>query len=112
MTPAVYNPGHKAVLDDLLLAIPGVEPGKMFGYPAWYVKGKLFACVYENGVGIKVPATMAAELAGQPGITWFVPLGRRKMKEWIRIDRERSEEYRNDKEIFSAAVAYVSTLAK
>jgi hypothetical protein len=112
MAPAVYNPGHKAVLDDLLLALPGVEPGKMFGYPAYYVKGKLFACVYENGVGIKVPAAMAAKRAGQPGITWFVPLGRRQMKEWIRIDRDTSEEYRNDKEIFSAAIAYVSTLVK
>ncbi|HVP95616.1 hypothetical protein [Methanoregula sp.] len=112
MSPAVYNPAHKAVLDDLLLAIPGVEPGKMFGYPAYYVKGKLFACVYENGVGIKVPATMAENLAGQTDITWFVPLGRRKMKEWIRIDREKSEEYRDDREIFSAAITYVSTLAK
>ena len=71
MSPPIYNPVHKAILDDLFLAIPGVEPGKMFGYPAYYVKGKLFACVYENGVGIRGPAAMAAELAGQPGITWF-----------------------------------------
>ncbi|MGB8219009.1 MAG: TfoX/Sxy family protein [Methanoregula sp.] len=109
MAPATYNPAHKAVLDDLLLAIPGVEPGKMFGYPAYYIEGKLFACLYENGVGIKVPAAMAEELADQPGMSWFQPMGRRRMKEWIRIDRDASGEYRKDRAIFLAAVAYVSS---
>lgn len=33
MAQAVYSPQIKAVLDKLLLGIPMVRPGKMFGYP-------------------------------------------------------------------------------
>jgi hypothetical protein len=36
--------------------MPGVVVGTMFGYPAYYVNKKLFACLYEEGIGIKVPA--------------------------------------------------------
>jgi hypothetical protein len=48
-----YIPEHKAVLDDFLLTLPGVHAGKMFGYPAYYVNKKLFACVYGEGVGVR-----------------------------------------------------------
>ncbi|MGZ7109162.1 MAG: hypothetical protein ACXVHW_09355, partial [Methanobacterium sp.] len=70
--------------------------GKMFGYPAYYVNKKLFACLYEDGVGIKVPEDNANELNGSEGITPFQPLGRRKMREWIQINREKSEDYLKD----------------
>ena len=106
-----YNPQHKDVLDHLLLQIPNVNPGKMFGYPAYYVGGKLFACVFEDAVGIKVPASVAHELLQREYIDFFQPLGRRKMREWIQINRSRSEDYVQDKDIFMLSVEYVSTLA-
>lgn len=59
MTKANFNADIKGVMDSMLLDMPQVKPGKMFGYPAYYVKGKMFACVYENGVGLKVPEGMA-----------------------------------------------------
>jgi hypothetical protein len=43
MTKVTFNPDHKAALDTFLLHLPGVTSGKMFGYPAYYVHGKLFA---------------------------------------------------------------------
>ena len=54
MAKARYNQKIKESLDLFLLGLPGIVPGKMFGYPAYYVGKKLFACVYEDGVGIKV----------------------------------------------------------
>ena len=39
----------------MLLGLPGAKAGKMFGYEAYYVFGKMFACIYGDGVGIKVP---------------------------------------------------------
>jgi len=106
-----YNAAHKEVLDSLLLKIPLVKSGKMFGYPAYYVGGKLFACVYGDAVGIKVPEVLAATLLHRDGITYFQPLGRRKMKEWIEVHRKRSEDYRNDSGIFDASIKYVSSLS-
>lgn len=31
----------------------------MFGYPAYYIHRKLFACVYGEGVGVKLPEDVA-----------------------------------------------------
>jgi hypothetical protein len=112
MSTVVFNARHKEVLDSVLLQIPGVVAGTMFGYPAYYTGGKLFACLYGEGVGIKVPGQVADSLVGQEGIIRFQPLGRRPMKEWIQINRERSEDYRKDKGIFRISIDYVSSAMK
>ncbi len=65
MGKANFNVEHKKILDSFLLETPGVVSGKMFGYPAYYINNKLFACVYENGVGIKIPGNKANELIGK-----------------------------------------------
>ena len=59
---AKYNSEHKAVLDDMLLGYPPVHPGKMFGFPAYYVGKKLCICLYEQGVGVKLPGPTVARL--------------------------------------------------
>jgi hypothetical protein len=108
MGRASFRPEIKDVLDSFLLGMPNVLPGQMFGYPAYYVHRKLFACVYEDGVGLKLPLTQVNELVGQPGIIPFVPLGRRRMKEWVQINREQSSDYLQDRAIFERSVVFVS----
>ena len=112
MGKANYDPEIKNVLDSFLMKIPVVESGKMFGYPAYYVNKRLFACVYENGVGIKVPFDMANDLVGKEGIIPFVPMGRNKMKEWIMINRDLPEDHLNDIEIFERSIEFVRSLSK
>jgi hypothetical protein len=60
---ANFNPNHKIVLDNLLLSHPLVRAGKMFGFPAYYVGKKLCICLYEDGVGIKLPASSGRQAA-------------------------------------------------
>jgi len=110
MGKANYNPEIKNVVDSFLLKIPIVVPGKMFGFPAYYVNKKLFACVYEEGVGVKVPFELAIVLIGKEGIIPFMPMGRKKMKEWIQINRELPENYFNDIEIFKKSIEFVANL--
>ncbi|MGC9445107.1 MAG: hypothetical protein ACP5E9_09320 [Candidatus Methanospirareceae archaeon] len=105
-----FNLEHKNVIDSFLLKIPGVVPGKMFGYPAYYINKRLFACIYDSGVGVKIPEKVANDLIGKEGIIYFQPLGRAKMKEWIQINREKSEEYLKDQEIFEKSIKFVSIL--
>ena len=112
MSPPAFNPNHKEVLDSVLLQMPGVVARTMFGYPAYYINKKLFACLYEDGVGIKVPAMVAESLVGKKGIIRFQPKGRRPMKEWIQINHERSEDYRIDEEILKISVEYVALSSK
>jgi hypothetical protein len=112
LSPVTFSPQHKEVLDSVLLRVPGVVAGTMFGYPAYYINKKLFACLYGEGVGIKVPTDVADSLVGQKGIVRFQPKGRKPMKEWIQINHERSEDYRMDEEILKISVEYVSSGSK
>ena len=105
---ANFNPKHKVVLDDLLLGKPRVQPGKMFGFPAYYAGKKLCICLYEQGVGIKLPEQSAVKLlASDRNAVPFQPMGRRKMREWVQINLSRSEEYRRYEAVFDESVRHV-----
>ncbi len=102
------NPQHKAVLDDLLLGQPHVRPGKMFGFPAYYAGRKLCICLYEQGVGVRLPEQSAAELLRvDRNAAPFHPMGRPKMREWVQINVSRSEEYRQYKSVFDESIRHV-----
>jgi len=103
-----FNPEHKAVLDDLLLGHPLVRPGKMFGFPAYYAGKKLCICLYEEGVGIKLPEQSAARLLQtDPRAIPFQPMGKPRMREWVQINLSRSEDYRQYEAIFAESIRYL-----
>lgn len=110
MRPVQYNEKHKNVLDSFLLENPRVTPGTMYGHPAYYVNGKLFASLHRDGVCIKVPTALKEVLLKHDGIVPFEPMGR-TMREWVLINRERSKDYRDDMDIFTASIEYVGLLA-
>jgi len=105
---ADFNSEHKAVLDDLLLGYPNVRPGKMFGFPAYYAGKKLCICLYEQGVGVKLPEPSAAKLLeADRNVVPFRPLGKPKMREWVQINLNRSEDYRQYKSVFDESIRHV-----
>lgn len=105
---ADFNLEHKAVLDDLLLGHPGVRAGKMFGFPAYYAGKKLAICLYEQGVGVKLPASSAARLLeSDPNVVPFQPLGRPRMREWVRINLSRSEDYGRYEPVFHESIRFL-----
>ena len=105
---ANFNPDHKAVLDDLLLGHPRVHPGKMFGFPAYYAGKKLCICLYEQGVGIKLPEETVKELLETDiNIVPFQPFGKPKMREWVQINLRRSEDYRQYRSVFDESIRHV-----
>ena len=112
MAKMSFNQEIKDALDSFLLDNVEVEPGKAFGLPAYYINGKMFAAVYEDGATIKVPEDMAAELLEQDGISEFRPMDRHTMKNWVLIRRENPDDYQADKELFQAAMEYVYVLSK
>ncbi len=109
---ANFNPDHKTVLDNLLLEHPLVRQGKMFGYPAYYVGKKLCICLYEQGVGVKLPEKTATRLLEtDKNVVPFQPLGKPKMREWIQINLSRSEDYRRYQSVFNKSIQHVSALS-
>lgn len=101
---------RKAVLDSLLLKMPSVVDGKMFGYPAYYANGKLLACIYGEGVGLKIPEEIANKLLSEDHVVPFQPLGKSKMRECVQINRARSADYQKDINVFRSSVEFVSQL--
>jgi len=106
-----YNLKHKEVLDTFLLDNPLVKPGKMYGHPAYYVGGKLFASLFMEGVCVKVPEVLKNELLNGKEIVPFEPMGR-KMREWILINRKNSKDYLKDQHIFEKSIEFVASIAK
>jgi hypothetical protein len=103
-----YNTQHKLVLDALFLAHPQVRSGKMFGY---YVGRKLCASLYEQGIGIKLPVETASRLLEtDPNVVPFMPLGRPKMRQWVQINLERSEDFAHYLPVFEESIRYVQSL--
>lgn len=103
-----FNPQHKNILDDLLLPNPLIRTGKMFGFPAYYVGKKLCICLYEQGVGVKLPAaTVSHLLENDANATPFQPLDKPKMREWVQINLTNSEDYREYQAIFDEAIQFL-----
>lgn len=100
------------VLSRMFKGWPGVTKGRMFGFPAYYVAGKLFACVYENGVGLKLPEEVVHNLEGKRHIAPFRPNGKPRMRQWIHVRRGRAEGYLRDEDLFRASVRFVGGAAK
>jgi TfoX/Sxy family transcriptional regulator of competence genes len=69
--------------DDVLTAVsalldgrPEATPRKMFGHPGFAVGGKMFACLYADGVAVKLPEATAQVAITRPGIEAFRPYGK------------------------------------
>jgi hypothetical protein len=104
-----FNEKHKEILDSFLLDIPIVNPGKMYGHPAYYVGGKLFASLYMDGVCVKIPEARVKELLKKKGFFPFEPMGR-KMREWIYIIRENPKDYLKERDIFEESIEFVLSI--
>ena len=108
-----FNQEIKDVLDEMILGDPRVRAGKMFGYPAYYAGEKLAICLYEEGVGVKLPAQTASELIEtDENVIPFQPLGRPRMREWIQINLRKPMDYEQYLGVFDEAIRFVSTLKK
>lgn len=105
---ANFNSNHKTVLDNMLLSHPLVRAGKMFGFPAYYAGKKLCICLYEHGVGLKLPAQSVARLLeSDPNAIPFQPLGKPKMREWVQINLDDSEGYVQYEALFHESILFV-----
>jgi hypothetical protein len=108
MTISARELAHKDVLDSFLLKLSGVTAGEMTGFPAYFVGQKMFACICNDGVGIRLSTAEAANLQFSMGnVVAFEPRGRPSTREWIQINHDNSADYEKDLEIFKASIAFV-----
>ena len=102
--------GRKALIDALLLKLPGVSARKINGLDAYFVSDKMFACISGDGVGLRLPAATATELQfSRNNIVPFQPGGMASTREWIQINHAEAAEYDKDLELFRASLEFVKT---
>ena len=98
-----------AVVTPMVRARPGIEERLAFGVPAFFVGGKMFACVNAKGLGLKLPHARIAEL-DDPAVSQFGRPGQ-PMRGWIQIARDDAEAHRNDGGLLDESIAYVAAQA-
>jgi len=59
---------------------PGVTRRKMFGYPAAFVNGNMFAGLFEDNCIARLPPQVRAELDAEHGVRDFEPIPGRPMR--------------------------------
>lgn len=75
-----------AAFDRAVPADPRVVRRPMFGYPALYVNGNMFAGTYQDQVVVRLGETDRARLV-RAGGTPFEPMAGRPMKEYLVVPR-------------------------
>jgi hypothetical protein len=101
-------PSRKAVIDALLLKLPGVSARKINGLDAYFVSDKMFACISGNGIGLRLPAATATEMQfSRNNVVPFQPGGLASTREWIQIDRADAADYEKDIQLFQASLDFV-----
>lgn len=110
MAEIKYDPELQGLLDDLLLEMPDITAAMIFGLPCYKIDNKVFATLFGEGVGIKIPAERAQELLIELNIVPFEPFGRNRGSEHVQINHNNLNDYRQDKELFRESIAYVASL--
>lgn len=108
MTPPAQKNGRKALIDALLLQLPGVSARKISDLDAYFVSDKMFACISGEGVGLRLPVATATELQfSRSDVVAFQPRGMTSTREWIQIDRADAADYEKDLDLFRASLEFV-----
>ncbi|MDE3075194.1 MAG: TfoX/Sxy family protein [Chloroflexota bacterium] len=68
-----------ALWEEVAPAAPGVERRKMFGYPAAFTNGNMFAGLHGASLVLRLPADVLAEFMTLPGAKPFEPMPGRPM---------------------------------
>jgi hypothetical protein len=104
------QPSRKALIDAVLLKLPGVSAKKIGGMDAYVVGDRMFACISGDGVGLRLPVAVATELQfSRANVVPFQPGGMASTREWIQIDRANAADYEEDIELFQASIDFVKS---
>jgi TfoX/Sxy family transcriptional regulator of competence genes len=80
----------------------------MFGHPAFTVGGKMFACLYADGLALKLPEALAQTVLERPGASPFQPYGK-TMRTWVLIVHADPGAYAGELRVIEEAIAFAAS---
>jgi len=80
----------------------------MSGFHAYFINKKMFACITDTGVGIRLPVSVATDLQfSRADIVPFQPNGKPSTREWVQVNHDAAADYEQDMELFRSSIAFV-----
>jgi len=101
---------RKAVIDSVLLKLPGVVAKKINKLDAYFVSDRMFACIDREGLGLRLPVATVTELQFSRGdVVPFQPgnLSAGATREWVQINRPDAADYEKDLELIRTSMDFV-----
>ena len=101
---------RKAQIDAVLLKLPGVVSKKLNKMDAYFVNDRMFACISENGVALRLPSAAVNELQfsrSDVGPFSAGGLGAAATREWVQINRDNAADFEKDLELFRTSLEFV-----
>jgi hypothetical protein len=107
------DPKLIATLSSLLGSLPGVKERQLPNHTSFFTGKNIFVFTSRTGnrVVLKLPKERIAKLMERDDIT-LLTMGKRTMKEWIVIERDKFAEYKKDLTLFKEAKAFVEAEKK
>lgn len=81
-----WRPSPEALVrrfEAAMAAVPGAHARKMFGYPAAFRNGNMFAGLFQDQMILRLSADERAELSRHRGAKPFEPMPGRPMREYV-----------------------------
>ncbi|WP_409494805.1 TfoX/Sxy family protein [Amycolatopsis sp. cmx-11-12] len=97
------------LFDEVLPPDPHVARQKMFGFPAAFVNGNMFAWIHQNHITVRLPQKDREELVAEEKATPVDPTGKR-MREYVSLGDKPVVDQDEVVELVHQAFAYVSSL--
>ena len=104
------EPTRKAQIDAVLLKLPGVVAKKLNKLDAYFVNDRMFACISDTGVALRLPSASVTDLQfsrSDVGPFSAGGLGAAATREWLQINRADAADYEKDLEIFRTSIEFV-----
>ena len=105
------SPELTRILEEAAEPFAIIERRKMFGCPAYYINGNMFAGVYGTQLFLRLPADTRAELQSSLDAKPFEPMAGRPMREYMAMPQQIWADSAALDEWMRRSVEFVSSLA-
>ena len=99
-----------AAFDAALPDDPRIERRQMFGYPAAFTGGNLFAGLHEDDLLVRLAETERAKLLAEAGARVFEPMPGRPMREYVLVPPRFHADRRALRAWIARALEYTASL--
>ena len=98
------------LFESTLRSVPEAQPRKVFGYPAAFINGQMFAGLHQDNLILRLPDDDRKSFLQHTGAKVFEPMPGRPMREYVVVPPPMLKSKAQLKTWFGKALAYAKSL--